>query len=516
MRLSLVLLVSMLCLSGNAYAKAKNWSWELPSSRYKQMNTFQRALYSKGKAALEKKQYRQAATAFEKFKVEHEESPLLSYVLFMYGYSQHQAKDRNGAIRTYTEVLDYFGDIIEDAAPALYYMGRAHFDNGDRKKGMMVMKEMAEDEDYSKHPLAAGALRILADNDWANKERSTAVRYWKQVVRDFAKTNPDEAENARRRIYIYYLEEGNLSGALTWEMKMNPLAGKAQIAQRVEYVNTIAAVAFRHIQRSNGYRKASYAKHKKKHIANLLAFAQAGEQAFMEAQRAGEFYLLVLPLIGAFDAKSKDFMSYMDLAQLYSRKLSEGEKRDRYLIKLASLLRDQRQVDHGIHLLHSLSDKINGAYLIAKFLQSSKQYEKALAQFQAVEKMGKAAIATSSKKERASILHKNLKRYDEAIALYTELNSPPSTLWGIADCHAAKGSHQKAITTWLEIENSFPSDASRAAWARANHYKKIGDDKKAISESRGILKRYPKSRESSKAHQLLEGFGINTGGGLID
>ena len=38
----------------------------------------------------------------------------------------------------------------------------------------------------------------------------------------------------------------------------------------------------------------------------------------------------------------------------------------------------------------------------------------------------------------------------------------------------------------------------------------------AVKEGRYIMKKYPKSIQSSYAHQLLEKYGIETGGGVVD
>ena len=90
-------------------------------------------------------------------------------------------------------MLDYFGDRIDEAAAALYHLGLAHLENGDVREGMKAMREMADDEDYQKHPLAAGAIRRLADNHWQNKD----TEHGRQVLeaggaRTSGQTNDEE------------------------------------------------------------------------------------------------------------------------------------------------------------------------------------------------------------------------------------------------------------------------------------------------------------------------------------
>jgi hypothetical protein len=67
-----------------------------------------------------------------------------------------------------------------------------------------------------------------------------------------------------------------------------------------------------------------------------------------------------------------------------------------------------------------------------------------------------------------------------------------------------------------EIENSFPDNAARAAWHKAAWLDAAGEQVQAVAAGKRVLKLYPKSPESSSAHQLLEKYGIATGGGLTE
>jgi tetratricopeptide (TPR) repeat protein len=78
------------------------------------------------------------------------------------------------------------------------------------------------------------------------------------------------------------------------------------------------------------------------------------------------------------------------------------------------------------------------------------------------------------------------------------------------------GKLKEALGTLTELENMFPDEAARAAWTKATYYKEAGDRPRAIAQARRVLKVYPKAPESSHAHQMLEEFGIATGGGVVD
>ena len=153
-----------------------------------------------------------AAGEFEKFKIQFPDSSELSYALFMRGYALQQANQRNNAIKVYQEVLDYFGDQVDDAAPALYYMGVARIDNGETLKGLQCMKTLVESKTYQHHPLAAGALRRLADNYWNKKDPAEAVKYWRQTVKDFGQTNDAERDQATANLAAYAIINQDYAG----------------------------------------------------------------------------------------------------------------------------------------------------------------------------------------------------------------------------------------------------------------------------------------------------------------
>src|SRR5688572_33114968 len=146
--LKFIALSVLVLMCAAPFARAANWQWQLSPERYKGMNAFERAQYDKAAALVTAGNFAAAASEFEKFKVQFPDSQNLPYVIFMRGYALHNAKNRHTAIKVYQEVLDYFADQVEDAAPALYHMGVAHLDNGDTLKGLQCMKTLVEDPRY--------------------------------------------------------------------------------------------------------------------------------------------------------------------------------------------------------------------------------------------------------------------------------------------------------------------------------------------------------------------------------
>jgi tetratricopeptide (TPR) repeat protein len=105
-------------------------------------------------------------------------------------------------------------------------------------------------------------------------------------------------------------------------------------------------------------------------------------------------------------------------------------------------------------------------------------------------------------------------KYEDAIKAYRQADSPPGTLYSIADCLVALGKLAPAVAQLKEIENFFPDQASAAALKIAYLYRDAGIKEKYVRSLRGVLKKYPKSGESSQAHQRLEEMGLPIGGGV--
>ena len=105
-------------------------------------------------------------------------------------------------------------------------------------------------------------------------------------------------------------------------------------------------------------------------------------------------------------------------------------------------------------------------------------------------------------------------KYDDAIKAYQQADSPPQTLFWTAECLAKLGKLEPAMGQLREVENFFKDNASEAALKIAYLYRDGGVKNKYVTGLRGVLKKYPKSPQSSEAHQRLEEMGLPIGGGV--
>ena len=92
----------------------------------------------------------------------------------------------------------------------------------------------------------------------------------------------------------------------------------------------------------------------------------------------------------------------------------------------------------------------------------------------------------------------------------------PEICWVMLGGGGLKGGQAVGKTgtaMWLDTGDV---EAAQALWTKASYYKVWGNGKYAIGSARQLLKAYPKSQWASRAHQMLEAYGVKTGGGVVD
>jgi tetratricopeptide (TPR) repeat protein len=503
-----------LLLAGLASAGApKEWHWQLSTERYKQLNVFERAQYDRAAKLLEDDNYAAAATEFEKFKVQFPESPALPSVLVLRGYCLHLGKFRNKAIKAYAEVLDYFADQPEAAAPATYFTGVAHVENGDIRKGLQVLKQMVDDPRYQKHMLAAGGLRRLADNYFENKEYDLAIKYWKQTVKDFGQTNPWEAPRARDNVTVYYIKNKEYASYNAWllndENKDKPEAHKWMGTNVID----LGRQAFAW---NSGHYNNFQQKERTEAARACYEYFQTKKPWFEKTKDLWTYYDRAVTFLAQCyqDKKERDKV-VEDAVTLIRTEQDKAQANNKYAW-LVDRLREGGDYLRALYCAQLIADAPFAAYKQYEVYHAQSKWNEALGRLMDIEKMPNKEWAYRAMDQRARVYRENLGQYDKAIELYRQISQPPRTLWDIQDCYMRWGKLDEAITTLTEIENSFPTDAARAAWHKAHYYDQANQSKKAIAIARKILKAYKASPEASRAHQLLEKYGVPTGGGVFE
>ncbi len=528
----LIYLIAVLLVCGSALQAQEEYWRVVSAEQVKTMNAFERAQYLKGLNALNAKQYRSAALEFERFTLQFQSSDMKPYMIFLRAYSLYCAKDRNKAISVFNEVVDYFPGEINAAAPAIYYRGMAHFDNGDYAKGMTSMKEVIDDADYQEHRVAASASLQLVRNYWRNKEPEKAAAYLKQIFDNFRKKAPSTADSARDLYVAYCMATGRHKEYQAWyfetfaadavEKKLNREQFRINMAELpyrlvVHYYHSL----FNHDDRINKYRG-----YKKK----------GGTDPYEQV------WQVLKDLRSSYEKEGKlwDWFEHVIRLNVYRRFMKPAELEDivaqccKHVATLSiekdvnrrvncynhivSLLIQARRFDQATYVNNRIDNLKTRGWNEYEILRHQNKWQESIAQLDRIRANFKddANLVRRANWARGWIYRDQLRKYDDAIAAYREVADPPRNLWDIAECHKRKNDKNAAIRQYIEIENAFPNDGPAAAWARADYYHHLGDKTMAVKEGRYIMKKYPKSRQSSYAHQLLEKYGIETGGGVVD
>ncbi len=505
--------------------------WRVVDARqYGRMSQFERVQYEKGLNLLRDRQYRAAANEFDRFRIQYSESEALPYIVFLRGYALHQAKDRNQAIGVYNEVIDFWPGEINAAAPAMYYRGMAHFDNGDYIKGMNTMKELLSHPEYKTHPVAASASLCLVDNYWKNKEPEKAAGYLKQIFTDFPKS--EAAKNSMRLLAAYYLSTDNMKAYDSWyRVNAAPEAlekGKSVAEVRVDMANMVYNL---YIYEQHRYfnddmiRKYRAGKKGSDPARVLWAYMQQLRPSYEKSQNMWSYYMNALKLhAGRRLVTSATFDGMVRDALELAKKTPDDEKnpgrQQKRIISLVDLLFQTSRWDHAAYVNSNVKDEEVRMWNEYRVLEGKSMWQEALDKLEAFKGKfaSKSGLVSKANWKKAWILRDKMRKYEEAIKVYYEISQPPSTLYDIAECHKRNKKPQQAYQIYNEIEGSFSdTDGANAAWHRTVYAEQLGDKKRSIAEARRILKVYPKSRQSSWAHQHLEKLGVDaTGGGGAD
>ena len=114
---------------------------------------------------------------------------------------------------------------------------------------------------------------------------------------------------------------------------------------------------------------------------------------------------------------------------------------------------------------------------------------------------------------RRAQFQQDLGRFEEAIKSYNAANEQPSSTWGVTDCMVALKQYGKAVQVVQQLESVGGQPASQAGLKIADIYRISGDKGKEVTQLRLVLKRYPRSSQSSEAHNRLESYGVALIGG---
>lgn len=517
-------------------------------------------LYAKG-------DFKGAFASYKAYSFEFAKSKAMPYVLLRMGRCLHRLEKRNAAIEAYKDVVDYFPDDVRHAAAALYYIGECHAQNGDEAKQTAVWARMVQDNDYVNQPNSGTALAFLGkEMEKLGKFEEAASYHWRTAVA-FQKANPDAASTARASVLAHYVRRSpNHDKLKEFYVAASGFDGQGRNTEKPEddprYWSKVLETAM-DTRTEAAVRESACAywvvkmgsrfedqddlrkkwldaqlvtdKNKESWVAGLEKQYKA-KPASMDRIFQWCKYLEPVPKVRSefFTRESKSLLAgtavkdKMDLvrqlgsirmhdeAQAVLRSISPQGLSDEELVRLSSLIANYETEDAVLRSLSRIKDplvatKARFDYYMERSHRNRPYMEKALAEIPALKKS--PAHAGEKLTWAEATLYQGLGRHEEAIKAFREANRQPDSTWEIKNCLVAMKQYPKAIQTMRELEGVGGNIAAKASLEIANIHRAAGDKSREVDQLRLVLKRYPKSGESSEAHHRLESYGVALIGG---
>ncbi|MDA0321580.1 MAG: tetratricopeptide repeat protein [Verrucomicrobia bacterium] len=551
-------------LGGGAAAHTVN----LTEKDWAKLETFEAHSLSRADTFHAQQKWREAVADYDSFIAEFPASYAIPYALLKKGFSLEADDKRFKAIEAYTEVLDYFPDNIAFAAPALFFIGNCHHSNGEMEKALLRWSEMADDEDYSQHPLAAYAINSLADNLMKLGRVADAVRYYTQVAVDFKSKNRAARIAAMPHVITFHIRTQRSEPELqkfyrnVSTFHHDPHVVPKDLSNDRTYWSQILSA----VESRSGFSAEDRAKGKhktyleywtklldgkwmddddfQKHIIDLwynaredrVAWHQRLNRQFDQYQKPGDFDRITKWIIWNLGFKEEveryyakynfEKMSNAQIIQVIFVFYSHDVELARNLIgklkfdlmsdgEIAAFARSLWGKDDSMveRVCSNIRDLDYGRMEVLYFFHrrhaylTDNQHKRAIPlaiEMTMVDKYAKEAWFLKAQ------IHQFRGQWEEAIASYEQTDDPIRTVWLIVDCFMAWQKPKRAINQLSEIENFFQKHSDwgpRAALAIAHVYGGMGQRKAQVSGLRRVLKQYPHSGQSSAAHVELESMG---------
>jgi len=264
------------------------------------------------------------------------------------------------------------------------------------------------------------------------------------------------------------------------------------------------------------------------HGGKLVGTTKPGEWmsllgAIENSARAAFFEKLLVTQQSRLDRKDKTYLmkelrryGMHNEASIVLRGIRTSGMTDQELGEFAAFAGNYVTEEEFLQYVSRMKNKTAAAksrydYYNARSNRNPPNMEKALTEIPTLKKSPE--YATVDLTFREAQLLEGVGRFEESIKAYRSANKQPESTWGITDCLIAMKQYANAIKTVRDLEALGGGVASRASLKAADIYKIAGDKGKEVAQLRSVLKRYPKSGESSTAHNRLESYGVALIGG---
>lgn len=558
------------CLAVSACALERVEEIKIPPEILTKVDAFELNAFNKAEALFAKGgQWKAAIAAYDAFCLEYSKSDMAAFALIRRGRCLEMINTRNDAIRQYEDVVIYYPNCVAAAAAALFYKGNAQVLNGEEEKAKKTWAKLANDPEYSRHPLAATALFELAKWMQASNKPVEAVEFFQKIAIQFRESNVEAFRNAAQACTEIWVKD------IPSEEKLRALYAKVggfdhrartvtdpgldmDYWRLIQYTAQRADAQFTDVQLDQrrvfcqywGERMskcpanwddiqitaASFLRTAKSDEAGWITrlddlykkYQKAGDDArtfvWMKAYHAGGKKIKVLEYYNKLDLNRTANQVLMDVMFFfYQIEDASQAKSTATRIRVGELKDDETErLCHGVSrydletafkLQEAMKDKERGLLLklnLAAQARDQKVKEQVLPVADELKTSTRCAGEAAHLKGQILV---QLNRHAEAIEAFRRSSRVPENGFLIAQCYAKIGKLDQAVSELVGIENTVPNSAPKAAWIISNLYKDAGKKDLQVRWLRKIVNSYKHAPEMSSAHQELQRLGISITGG---
>jgi len=183
------------------------WDGELTPAARQKLDAYAVRALNVAEDLWNRKAYEQATLAYSSFARELPKSPAAPYALYRAARAIHLQEKREEAIAAYNEVVDRYPTNVTFAAPALFFMGICEIETGGPGKAHERWKELIEDKDYQRHPLAAEAMLRIIEYYRSINQAERALALDEKLATDFRTLHVEVARTAMLRVARQHLRD---------------------------------------------------------------------------------------------------------------------------------------------------------------------------------------------------------------------------------------------------------------------------------------------------------------------
>ncbi|MBI1314761.1 tetratricopeptide repeat protein [bacterium] len=529
------LIASVVVLTGlDAHAAQLD---EMSLERWAKLREVERYQLNIAEKYYREKNYKVAASEYEKFLSLYETSEGAPYSLLKWSLCMMQQKKVNTAVKEgFQSVIDYWPDSPE-AVSSAYFIGQAYKDMGETRKAKKAYEAVVEE--HPKELVTVYALVDLADLASIDGDVDSQVAAWKKLTFDVERNRESQNHCVRASQSLAAhcfansrFTDGVQALATTYEKDQLPGQVLAYARRPISDLTGDSAT------RSQGEKLADQG----------IAWAKQqipGGSTEEETKLAKSCWYVVADLYAASRRPDKVVETYDAIGKKFG---TDDETRGR----LAGWLKSEKEYDKARIEYAKFENQIEGNNQIAYSFREERKWDQAVAAYQRnltldqenQVKWNEQIAATyrdGGKPQEAIAVYDGLRtsdvenaerwmwqiaytyhhyagKYKVAIGWYRQCSNFPSNYQQMADCHRRMKEYKEAIILYGQIIGGSEGTAPWALLQIGLTHEDAGEKEKAIQAFQQVCKRFPKDGHASQAHaRLQDKYGITvTLGGAKD